>query len=341
MDGCSTMSGEHNGVRSLFERSTNHFTYIHCRNHCLALCFAHLIPQFEDFKKFDGLLLNLYLLLKNRSVKQAIFDEVQKAYELTSLKLIKAAVMRWLSHGKAAQRVLDRFKTLVAALDEIYLRKSEPAVRGLRDDLVKPKTIVTLCFLADILKSTNILQTVLQDARLNFLQIPQSHEKSENPKEPKGCYFGRLQEFLDIAARSAGGRYNTRSYEEFEVTSFEINTIHLFLQALVKEITEAFNIPDQLKGFTSIDTVSIPTKSEEIEHFGKEPISSFASFYREARLINEVVVPSIINKEALQIQYQAFKLFVIKDRMNMSINSNLHLLKLSNSYNRQNVSGKR
>ena len=149
MDGCSTMSGEHNGVRSLFERSTNHFTYIHCRNHRLALCFAHLIPLFEDFKKFDGLL-NLYLLLKNSSVKQAIFDEVQKAYELTSLKLIKAAVTRWLSHGKAAQRVLDRFETLVAALDEIYLRKSEPAVRGLRDDLVKPKTIAILCFLADI-----------------------------------------------------------------------------------------------------------------------------------------------------------------------------------------------
>ena len=88
-----TMSGEHNGVRSLFERSTNHFTYIHCRNHRLALCFAHLIPQFEDFKKFDGLLLNLYLLLKNSSVKQAIFDEVQKAYKLTSLNLIKAVVM--------------------------------------------------------------------------------------------------------------------------------------------------------------------------------------------------------------------------------------------------------
>ena len=198
MDGCSTMSGEHNGVRSFFERSTNHFIYIHCRNHCLALYFAHLIPQFEDFKKFDGLLLKLYLLLKNSSTRQANFDEVQKAYKLTSLKLIKAVVTQWLSHGKAAQCFLNRFETLVAALDKIYLRKSEPAICGLRDDLVKPKTIATLCFLADILKSTNILQTALQGARLNFLQIPQSvdrlvttlHKKSKNPKEPKGCYFG-------------------------------------------------------------------------------------------------------------------------------------------------------
>ena len=106
-----------------------------------------------------------------------------------------------------------------------------------------------------------------------------------------------------------------RSYEEFDVTSFEINTIHLFLQALVKEITEAFNIPDQLKGFTSIDPISIPTKSEEIEDFGKEAINSLASFYGETQLINEVVVLSIIDKEALQVQYQAFKLFVIKDRL--------------------------
>ena len=83
----------------------------------------------------------------------------------------------------------------------------------------------------------------------------------------------------------------------------------------MKEITEAFNIPDQLKGFTSIDPVSIPTKSEEIEDFGKEEISSLVSFYGETQLINEVVVPSIIDKEALQVQYQAFKLFVIKDRL--------------------------
>lgn len=91
MDGCSTMSGEHHGVKTFFEKITSHFTYIHYQNHCLALCFAHLTPQYAHFKKFDSLLLNLYLLLKNSSVKQVIFDKVEKAYELTSLKLIKAA----------------------------------------------------------------------------------------------------------------------------------------------------------------------------------------------------------------------------------------------------------
>lgn len=67
--------------------------------------------------------MNLYLLLKHSSIKQSIFQEVQNAYELRALKLIKAVVTRWLSHGKAVQRVLDRYEALVASLDAIYLRK--------------------------------------------------------------------------------------------------------------------------------------------------------------------------------------------------------------------------
>ena len=61
MDGCSTMSGEHNGVQRLLGDSTTGFAYKHYRNHGLALRFAHLIPEVHAFKKFDSLLLNLYI----------------------------------------------------------------------------------------------------------------------------------------------------------------------------------------------------------------------------------------------------------------------------------------
>ena len=70
-------------------------------SHRLVLCFAHLIPQFKEFENFDGLLLNLYLLLKNSNVKQSLFEEVQQTYNLSSFKLIKAAVTHWLSHSQA------------------------------------------------------------------------------------------------------------------------------------------------------------------------------------------------------------------------------------------------
>ena len=147
MDGCTVMAREHNGLKSRIREIVPHFIYLHC--HRLVLCFAHLIPEFKEFENFDGLLLNLYLLLKNSNVKQSMFEEVQQAYNLSSLRLIKAAVTCWLSHGQAGQRVLDRYEALVAALDAIYLCKREPAVRGLRDDLIKPITIATLCVLTD------------------------------------------------------------------------------------------------------------------------------------------------------------------------------------------------
>ena len=89
MDGCTVMAGEHNGLMSRIGEVVPYFIYFHCRNHHHALCFAHLIPQFKKFENFDGLFLNLYLLLKNSNVKQSIFEEVQHAYNLSSLKLDK------------------------------------------------------------------------------------------------------------------------------------------------------------------------------------------------------------------------------------------------------------
>ena len=74
MDGCSTMSGVHEGMQSHFN---GHNIYCHCPNHRLALCFAHLIPQYPLFKFYDSLLLNLFLLFKHSSVKTVIFEEVQ------------------------------------------------------------------------------------------------------------------------------------------------------------------------------------------------------------------------------------------------------------------------
>ena len=89
--------------------------------------------------------------MKNSNVRQSIFEEVQAAYNLPSLKLIKASATRWLSHGKSLQRVLDQFEPLQAALEAIYQRKKEPMVRAIQDSLVDPEMIAVMCFLADIL----------------------------------------------------------------------------------------------------------------------------------------------------------------------------------------------
>ena len=105
MDGCSTMSGEKGGVRSFFEKVSGHVVYVHCRNHRLALCFSHLITDFDVLVKFDSLLLNLFLLLKHSNVRSAIFDEVQEWFDF--IKIIEscgnALVKIWYGMPKSAK----------------------------------------------------------------------------------------------------------------------------------------------------------------------------------------------------------------------------------------------
>ena len=138
--------------------------------------------------------------MKNSSVKQSIFEEIQQAYELPSLKLITAAVTHKLNHCQAGKQVLDRYEILAASLNQIYVGKHEPAACGLRDSLVKTKVIAALCFLTGVLLSTNELQKFLQVSRLNFMEIPsvvntlieKLKAKRGNPALPQGCCYSKL-----------------------------------------------------------------------------------------------------------------------------------------------------
>ena len=139
-------------------------------------------------------------------------------YDLKSLKLIKAAVTRWLSHGKAVQRGLDRYPQLLDALSEIYDRKKEPAVQGVLQQLTTPDTVATLCFLADVLESTNSLQVFLQRAHLNFLDLPGVvdalievlESMREDPCRPNSN-FAKLESYLEVASTTRTYLLHSRS----------------------------------------------------------------------------------------------------------------------------------
>ena len=137
-------------------------------------------------------------------------------------------------------------------------------------------------------------------------------ENSDNPEFPEGCYFSKLQDYFDIAEKSAGARFNNRSNAIFDLESFKENTICPFLSSLVKEIKEAFCIPQQLKGFTSVDPTMIPREAEDLASFGAEGIKSLADFYGQPVSMNGVIIPPLLNKDSLQIQYTAFKNFAFK-----------------------------
>ena len=252
---------------------------------------------------------------------------------MDSLKLIKAAVTCWLSHGAVAQQVLDCFEPLVASLDAMYFWKYESAVRGLCDSLLQSNMIAILCFLTDVLKSTNVLQTILQGSRLNFVEIPAEVQKlidtlrlkAENPMQTAGCYFSKIFDFLEIVSKSSEARYKNCSSvnNEFDTETFVSQTVRLFLEALIDEIEIAFNIPEQMKGFGSIDPAMIPQKSENLKEFGIDGINALALFYGQATTITDELVPQSVCADALCIQQSLQVICLKKIDSTMRTNSNL------------------
>ena len=79
-----------------------------------------------------------------------------------------------------------------------------------------------------------------------------------------------------------------------DTETFVSQTVRPFLEALTDKIEIAFDIPEQLKGFASIDPVMIPQKSENLKEFGIGGINSLALFYGQATTITDELVPQIV-----------------------------------------------
>ena len=109
LDGTNSMSGIHNGLQRQLRNHAPHAIYINCRCHRFALCFKHLFEEFPWLQSIDSLLLGLWKTFHFSSKNCFILHEIQKAYVMKSLNVIKAAVTRWLSHGAACKRCRERY----------------------------------------------------------------------------------------------------------------------------------------------------------------------------------------------------------------------------------------
>ena len=94
--------------------------------------------------------------------KGAILKSVQNIYGKKPLKMLKAAVTRWLTHGRSSKRVLDCFRELMETIDQICLNTAESEARSYRALLTNHKVLFCICFMTDVLSIMNTLSLILQ-----------------------------------------------------------------------------------------------------------------------------------------------------------------------------------
>ena len=147
LDGTNSMSGERSGLQRRLRHESPHSKYVNCRNHRLALAFLHLMPQFKQLREADTTILALWKAFKYSSVKAAVFNDAQEAESSEKLKLLKASLTRWLPHGAATVRIINRFESIINSPDEITHSKNDPELMGIRTQSLEPDNVLFLLLL--------------------------------------------------------------------------------------------------------------------------------------------------------------------------------------------------
>ena len=253
LDGTNSMSGKNTGLQRRIRFYSPFNMYINCRNHRLASCLLHLM-------------------------KDADFAELLIDYDsFIPSKILKAAVTRWLTHGRASQRILDCFQGLLETKDLICLETKETDLRGYRNMLMEHRIIFCLCLTTDILAVMNTLSLALQKQGSLLVDIKQMVEittdtlrklsMTNTPSEftdilsPRKSSYTNNQHFINIISDFQAQRKNLRShFSQTSINDFHARVTISIIKQLILEIEEAFNTTDfpVMDVFQAFDPRNIP-----------------------------------------------------------------------------------
>ena len=339
LDGTNTMSGHATGLQRRLRNLAPHAMYINCRCHRLALCFKHLMKQFPWLDSIDGLLLGLWKIFYYSGKKRHILREIQLAYGQKPLYTVKAAVTRWLSHGKACKRCRERYLVYVEALDSVLEEGSDAKISSFRDDLLKPVTVMKISFMEDVLAVTNILCLLLQSDRKDFSAIQRAlsftlQKLDGMANDISSRDLSSLQKSSEIIERlddyNREHQVSTRKRARLDINEsleyFHTRTVKPFIAALIGEIRTAFSISELpvVEAFLAIDPQTIPQESHEsFTEYGTHNIGVLFEFYGNAKEDDflghrTVSVPLLFcaTKESVLLEYGGYKAYVATQRAN-------------------------
>ena len=345
LDGTNSMSGKNNGLQRHIRFYSPFNLYINCRNHRLALCLPHLMKDpylGELLVDYDTLLLCLWKMFHYSPKKNSILENIQTIYGKKQLKILKAAVTRWLTHGKASQRVLDCFEEILATIDHICIDTNESEARGVRNLLINNKMIFFICLMSDVLAVLNTLSLGMQKQGILLVDIKhlkelaveklkKMHEaKTSNEFKdvlfPATSYYANYQKFLAIIGDFQVKRKKLRQQgKQIEIENFHQNISKVLLAKLIVEVEEAFDMSDFpiLDAFHTFDPRNIPETVANT--FGMEEAKLIHKFYGNSKVNifkeqrNEVSPVIKCNEETFLVQCSQYFQLVTKKKSERSL----------------------
>ena len=189
----------------------------------------------------------------------SILRELQAAYGMKAIFTVKAIVTRWLSHGAACKRCIERYVVIIEALDNVLTEteKQKPEVESYHATLLQLNKIMQIALLDDVLSTTSALCLLLQSDKKDFGAVNRAVNftvsRLENITADKNAdIFGSFKKSSDLIDRA--NSFNKQPLTLFqtlkrslicsenEVNDFCHKTAITFLKASIKKIRDTFNL---------------------------------------------------------------------------------------------------
>ena len=222
---------------------------------------------------------------------------------MKALYLVKAVVTRWLSHGAACKRCLERYEDILEALDQVLVAKPNPEISGYWSELLEQRTVLELPLLDDILTAISNLCQLLQSDRKDFRAIHDVVKQTlitlkEMSEDQNHAGFGSLKKPPALLEKlrnfNAGSILSKRLPVDNSVTveHFHSSTTVPFIKALIVEMKGAFslyNLP-VLRAMTCFNPDKIPKENDKkFLDYGEIDISTLYDLYGFFR-VDELLV---------------------------------------------------
>ena len=210
-------------------------------------------------------------------------------------------------HGEASKRLVSRFESLVDALDTLISGKAAPDIKGIRDELFEPNTILMLLLLSDVLAHVNRFLRYLQTRNLiystvsrKFSQLIESLTKLLNAD---GALFTEFAlPFLLLSKKRIMLSRRLRCHNLIEeedlytlITKFKSNVKTPFMNDLIAELNDALKINDPVLLAFDVFNVCVNFPEKERKHHTEVLLTFYGIAQSSTFQSNNSVAPAVLN----------------------------------------------
>ena len=266
--------------------------WIGCTNHKLALCFKHVLPNYQNVSNADILLLNLWKYFKYRTLAMNLLQECSEIYGNTSPVVpVCPSTTRWTVHHRACMVVFKNFQALLQASSTCYNERKEAEALGLFIQTVSPCNISTILMLLEVFSAITPLTLCLQKSqeKICLADIPNHLETSSlklndvrTMKETRKFLTEQnFRELVQIAEEQTSSlpTASRLGAEKFDFTEFSEELFPKFIGDFQAELNEAFAQIQIWKSFSVFDPQNLPRKLPELQTYGIKEMEMLIDHY--------------------------------------------------------------